>query len=240
MQLPGSECFYGFAAPWALRISLSIWDDSAGGRWFSGAHRWDRDHPCPALLTIRRDPLFGHCTGRPRVGQPHRPNFGPAAGPGRLGRNLSGHLPKPTGKPADVPGALSIGALLAFNPLLIPAAVQDGLEHRWVGLALKSVLTRLRSTRGFEPVPNSVEPVPPDAGGHPSLADLLDGGRGSLGQLAPSPGRFRCAHDGLQPANSLQRPSYRRCASSRSSQFVAGARLDSGPGILAARWMTVA
>lgn len=93
---------------------------------------------------------------------------------------------------------------------------------------------------GSEPVPNSVEPVPPDAGGHPSLADLLDGGRGSLGQLAPSPGRFRCAHDGLQPANSLQRPSYRRCASSRSSQFVAGARLDSGPGILAARWMTVA
>lgn len=56
------------------------------------------------------------------------------------GRNLSVHLPKPTGKPADVPGALSIGALLAFNPLLIPAAVQDGLEHRWVGLALKSVL----------------------------------------------------------------------------------------------------
>lgn len=56
------------------------------------------------------------------------------------GRTLSSHLPSPHGKPTDVPGALSIGALLALNPLLIPAAVQDGLEHRWVGLALKAAL----------------------------------------------------------------------------------------------------
>jgi uncharacterized membrane protein YqgA involved in biofilm formation len=39
-----------------------------------------------------------------------------------------------------VPGALAIGALLALNPLLIPSAVQDGLEHRWFGLALKAAL----------------------------------------------------------------------------------------------------
>ena len=56
------------------------------------------------------------------------------------GRNLSRHLPSPTGKPAGVPGALSIGALLALNPLLIPSAIQDGLEHRWFGLALKAAL----------------------------------------------------------------------------------------------------
>ena len=56
------------------------------------------------------------------------------------GRNLSRHLPGPTGKPAGVPGALSIGVLLALNPLLIPSAVQDGLEHRWFGLALKAAL----------------------------------------------------------------------------------------------------
>ena len=56
------------------------------------------------------------------------------------GRNLSRHLPSPTGKPAGVPGALSIGVLLALNPLLIPSAVQDGLEHRWFGLALKAAL----------------------------------------------------------------------------------------------------
>jgi uncharacterized membrane protein YqgA involved in biofilm formation len=39
-----------------------------------------------------------------------------------------------------VPGALSIGALLALNPLLIPSAVLDGLEHRWFGLGLKAAL----------------------------------------------------------------------------------------------------
>lgn len=36
-----------------------------------------------------------------------------------------------------------MGALLALNPLLIPAAIQDGLEHRWSGLALKSAMDAL-------------------------------------------------------------------------------------------------
>ena len=34
----------------------------------------------------------------------------------------------------------TLGLLLALNPLLIPASVQEGLEGRWLGLALKSVL----------------------------------------------------------------------------------------------------
>lgn len=56
------------------------------------------------------------------------------------GRALSGHLPTPSEKPTRFSGALAMGVLLALNPLLIPAAIQDGLEHRWIGLALKSAL----------------------------------------------------------------------------------------------------
>ena len=56
------------------------------------------------------------------------------------GRALSSHLPTPSGKPIRFSGALAMGGLLALNPLLIPAAIQDGLEHRWIGLALKSAL----------------------------------------------------------------------------------------------------
>lgn len=75
--------------------------------------------------------LLGNLTGR---------ILGLQRGLDTWGRNLSHHLPGPTGKPAGVPGALSIGVLLALNPLLIPSAVQDGLEHRWFGLALKAAL----------------------------------------------------------------------------------------------------
>ena len=212
-----------------------------GGRWFSGAHRWNRDHPCPALLTIRRDPLFGHCTGRPRVGQPHRPNFGPAAGPGRLGEEPFGSSAQAYRKTHRCAGGVVHRGSSGIQPIAHPRR-RPGRTGTSVGrTGLKVSIGRGCAPRvGSKPVPNSVEPVPPDAGGDPRLAGLLDGGRGSLGQLAPSPGCFRCAHDGLQPADSLQRPSYRRCASSRSGQFVAGARLDSGPYILAPRWMTVA
>lgn len=34
----------------------------------------------------------------------------------------------------------TLGLLLALNPLLIPASIQEGLEGRWLGLALKSAL----------------------------------------------------------------------------------------------------
>lgn len=34
----------------------------------------------------------------------------------------------------------TLGLLLALSPLLIPASIQEGLEGRWLGLALKSVL----------------------------------------------------------------------------------------------------
>ena len=56
------------------------------------------------------------------------------------GRSLSRHLPNQAGTPGGVRGVLSIGVLLALNPVLIPAAIEDGLEHRWMGLALKSAL----------------------------------------------------------------------------------------------------
>jgi uncharacterized membrane protein YqgA involved in biofilm formation len=49
----------------------------------------------------------------------------------------------PSGSVSDGPGftgARSAGVLLALNPLLIPAAIQDGLAQRWWGLALKSAL----------------------------------------------------------------------------------------------------
>lgn len=56
------------------------------------------------------------------------------------GRSLSR---SPSGSVSDgqgFRGALSAGMLLALNPLLIPAAIQDGLAQRWWGLALKSAL----------------------------------------------------------------------------------------------------
>ncbi len=56
------------------------------------------------------------------------------------GRSLSKHLPGPAGAAFGTAGALSAGALLALNPLLIPSAIQDGLAQRWFGLALKAAL----------------------------------------------------------------------------------------------------
>jgi len=41
---------------------------------------------------------------------------------------------------AETRNALSLGVLIALNPLVIPAAIQEGLDGRWHGLALKSVL----------------------------------------------------------------------------------------------------
>lgn len=94
--------------------------------------------------------LLGNLTGR---------ILGLQRGLDAWGRNLSSHLPVPTGKPTDVRGALSIGALLALNPLLIPSAVQDGLEHRWVGLALKAALDAVALhawIRSLSPIPWSL------------------------------------------------------------------------------------
>lgn len=49
----------------------------------------------------------------------------------------------PPGGPTDAleaRNARSLGLLMALNPLLIPASIQEGLDGRWQGLALKSIL----------------------------------------------------------------------------------------------------
>lgn len=56
------------------------------------------------------------------------------------GGSLSRRLPGSEEASPGLAGALSAGVLLALNPLLIPAAIQDGLAHRWLGLALKAAL----------------------------------------------------------------------------------------------------
>ena len=140
MPLPGLGPSYGLDAPWAKTINLPTWGDSAGGPlvWRRSSAGPGSSMPCPPQCLGRSDiwasrwsASCGNLTGR---------ILGLQRVLDAWGRTLSSHLPSPNGKPTDVPGALSIGALLALNPLLIPAAVQDGLEHRWVGLALKSVL----------------------------------------------------------------------------------------------------
>lgn len=78
--------------------------------------------------------LLGHLSGK-MLGLQRRLDL--------RGRTLSSQLPTPSGPPPRLSGALAMGALLALNPLLIPAAIQDGLDHRWFGLALKSALDAL-------------------------------------------------------------------------------------------------
>ena len=60
-----------------------------------------------------------------------------------LGLRLAPRLPSAEGAPQDGRNWNALGILLALNPLVIPAAVQDGLDGRWLGLAVKSVLDGL-------------------------------------------------------------------------------------------------
>ena len=60
-----------------------------------------------------------------------------------LGLRLAPRLPSAGESPQDGRNWNALGILLALNPLLIPAAVQDGLDGRWLGLAVKSILDAL-------------------------------------------------------------------------------------------------
>ena len=56
------------------------------------------------------------------------------------GKGLTTPRPQDSVNFTETRNATSLGLLMALNPLLIPAAIQEGLEGRWQGLALKSVL----------------------------------------------------------------------------------------------------
>jgi len=75
--------------------------------------------------------LLGNITGRLLKLQGHLQT---------LGLRLTPLLPRPNGSVHGTVRWASLGVMLALNPLAVPAAVQDGLEHRWLGLAVKSIL----------------------------------------------------------------------------------------------------
>ncbi len=56
------------------------------------------------------------------------------------GKGLATPHPQDSANAPETRNALSLGLLMALNPLLIPASIQEGLEGRWQGLALKSLL----------------------------------------------------------------------------------------------------
>ncbi|MFM8878214.1 MAG: DUF554 family protein [Verrucomicrobiota bacterium] len=80
------------------------------------------------------------------------------------GKGVTTPRPEDCAKSTETRNALSLGLLLALNPLLIPAAIQEGLEGRWQALALKSILdgaALLSWCRGFatDPSPGLVARV---------------------------------------------------------------------------------
>ena len=96
-----------------------------------GALEATRESPFRFLAIVFLALLLGNLSGR-LMGLQKQLN--------RLGTQFTKRFPSPRSLQNSARSWLSLGVVLALNPMTLPAAIQDGLGGRWQSLVVKSVL----------------------------------------------------------------------------------------------------